>query len=161
MRPDRTVTQTTVSGSLRLVVVERWKSGRVRQRLFVALKAHFDDSFDRLVADLGEMPLQVEHAMAECIVQRFRGHSKPYLEAEVSLAELRQVVEARCGVLDEFVGVVNQHMKEIPKELRSSAMEIKKRTIEAYMSNIREAAKAVEAVKSDIERIVGITMRAP
>ena len=146
--------------ALRSVLVERWNSGRARRRLSMALKAHFDDSYDRLVADLGEMPLQMEHAMAKGIVQWLKGHSDAYQEAEGSLAELRKVIEARCVVFDEFIGVVNKHLKEIPKELRNSAAEIKRRTIEEYMSRIGEAASSVETVKSDIDRIAKITMRA-
>ena len=53
----------------RLVLLERWTSGRERRRLWMTLKAHFDDSYDRLVADLGEKPLQIEHAMATGIVE--------------------------------------------------------------------------------------------
>ena len=125
----------------------------------MALKAHFDDSYDRLVADLGEMPLQVEHAMAKEIVESLKDHSDSFREAERSLGELRKVIAARCGVFDEFIGVVNQHLKEIPKELRSAAAEIKKRTIEEYMSRIGEAASSVENVKADIDRIA--TSRCP
>ena len=120
----------------RLVLVERWTSGRERRRLWMTLKAHFDDSYDRLVADLGEKPLQMEHAMATGIVEWLKGHSDLYQEAEGSLAELRKVIAARCVVFDEFIGVVNQHLKEVPKELRNSAAEIKKRTIEEYMSGL-------------------------
>ena len=51
--------------ALRLVLLEKWASRTKRRHLAAALKAYFDESYDELVGDLDELPLQVDHAIAE------------------------------------------------------------------------------------------------
>ena len=49
-----------------------------------------------------------------------------------------------------------QRLTEIPQELRDAAAEIKKDTIEAYMSRIRDAVSSVEGVKSNVKQTADI-----
>lgn len=142
--------------ALNSALLQRWKSGAKRRKLSTAFKAHFDESYDRLVEDLAEMPLQVDHAIANGIVDRLKEESHALRAAERALSELRQVVSARRELLDEFIGIVNQHLTEIPKELRDDAAKIKKDTIEAHMSRIRNAVSTVEGVKSDVKQTADI-----
>ena len=138
--------------ALRPVLLERWTSRRTRRGLAAALKAHFDESYDRLVHDLGKMPLRVDQAIADGVVEWLKNHSDAFRKAEQALAELQRLIAARCELFDEFIGVVNQHLNGIPKELRETAGEVKKHAIEEHMSRIRSAANSVEAVKSDVEQ---------
>ena len=147
--------------ALRPVLLEKWASRTKRRHLATALKADFDESYDRLVGDLNEMPLQVNNAIAEGIVKWLKNHSESHRQAEDALTELRQIIVARCQLFDEFIGVVNQHLNEIPVELRETASGIKNNVIEEHMSRIRDAATSVEDVKSDVERIAEITKRSP
>ena len=62
-------------------------------------------------------------------------------------------------MLDEFIGVVNQHLNGIPKDLRDTADEVKKHAIEEHMSRIRSAASAVEEVRLDVERAADVAGR--
>ena len=148
-----------VRWALRPVLLEKWASRTKRRHLANALKAYFDESYDRLVSDLGEMPLQVDHAIADGVVEWLKNHSESHRQAEQALAELRQVIVARRELFDEFIGVVNQNLNQIPIELRETADGIKNNVIEEHMSRIRGAATSVEDVKSDVERISEITMR--
>ena len=125
----------------------------------LALKAYFDESYDQLVSDVEEMPLQVDQSIADGVVEWPENHSDSYRQAEQELAELQQVIVGRCELFDEFISVVNQHLNEIPKELRDTADEIKRNAIEEHMSRIRSAASSVEDVKSDVERIAEMAMR--
>ena len=149
----------TVRSALRPVLLEKWKVRTKRRQLVTALKAYFDESYDRLVDDMNEMPLQVDHAIAGGVVERLKNHSESHRRAENALADLRQIVVARCKAFDEFIGVANQRLNEIPEELRETAKGIKDTVIEEHMSRIRDAATSVEDVKSDVQRIADITMR--
>ena len=144
--------------ALQSVLLETWKSGARRRKLSTAFRAYFDESYDRLVEDLAKMPLQVDHAIANGIVDRLKEESHSLRVAERALAELRQVIAARCALFDEFIGVVTQHLTVIPKELPDAAAEIKKDTIEAHMSRIRDAVSSVEGVKSDVKQTADIAM---
>ena len=144
-----------VRRALRPVVFERWVSRVKRRDLATALKGYFDESYDQLVSDLDEMSFRVDHAIADCIVEWLKNHSDSCRQAEQALAELRQVIGARCELFDEFISVVNQQLNEIPKELRDTAGGIKRHAIEEHMSRIRSAASSVERVKSDVERVRG------
>ena len=148
-----------VRWALRPVLLEKWASRTKRRHLANALKAYFDESYDRLVSDLGEMPLQVDHAIADGVVEWLKNHSESHRQAEQALAELLQIIVARCELFDEFIGVVNQNLDQIPVELRETANGIKNNVIEEHMSRIRGAATSVENVKSDVEHIAEITMR--
>ena len=143
--------------ALRPVFWERWASRTRRRQLAVALKAHFDESYEQLIADLAELPLQIDHAIAEGVVEWLKNHSEAQRQAEESLTKLRQIIEARCELFDEFIGVVNQRLNEIPVELRETANGIKNNVIEEHISRIRRAATSVEDVKSDVERIAELT----
>ncbi len=148
-----------VRWALRPVLLEKWASRTKRRHLANALKAHFDESYDRLVGDLGEMPLQVDHAIADGVVEWLKNHSESHRQAEQALTELHQSIVERCELFDKFIGVVNQNLNQIPVELRETANGIKNNVIEEHMSRIRGAATSVEEVKSDVERIAEITMR--
>lgn len=140
------------------VLIERWKSGARRRKLWTVFRAHFDESYGQLIDDLTEMPLQVNHAIANSIVDRLKKDSLSLREAERVLAELRDVIAARSALFDEFIRIVTQYLTEIPKELRDAAGEIKKDTIEAHMCSIRNAVCSVERVKSDVKQTVEIAM---
>ena len=142
--------------ALRSVLLERWKSGVKRRKLSTAFRAYFDDSYDRLVDDLAEMPLQIDQAIAKGTVEWLKEDSDSLRVAEEALAELREVIAARCALFDEFIGVVTRHLNEIPKELRDTAAEIKNNTIEEHMSRIRDAVSSVERVKSDVKQTADI-----
>ena len=92
--------------ALRLVLLERWKSGARRRKLWTVFRAYFDESYDRLVEDLAEMPLQVDQAIANGIVDQLKEDSHSLRDAERALSELRQVITAQCALFDEFIGVV-------------------------------------------------------
>ena len=147
--------------ALRPVLLENWASRTKRRDLATALKAYFDESYDQLISDLNEMPLQVDNAIAEGVVEWLKRHSESHRQAEDALTELHQIIVARCQLFDEFIGVVNQHLNKIPVELRETASGIKNNVIEEHMSRIRDAATSVEDVKSDVERIAEITISSP
>ena len=147
--------------ALRPILLEKWASRSKRRHLATALKAYFDESYDQLVGDLNEMPLQVDNAIAEGVLEWLKIHSKSHQQAEDALTELRQIIVARCQLFDEFIGVVNQQLNKIPVELRETASGIKNNVIEEHMSRIRDAATSVEDVKSDVERIAEITKCSP
>ena len=65
----------------------------------------------------------------------------PGMSGPKALSGLQSLIAARCGVFDEFIGVVNQHLDGIPKELRETASEVKKHAIEEHMSRIRKRSK--------------------
>ena len=148
-----------VRWGLRFVLFEKWKVRTKRRQLATALKGYFDESYDRLVGDMDEVPLQVDHAIAAGVVERLKNHSESHRQAEHTLADLRQIIVARCEAFDEFIGVANQRLNEIPVELRETASGIKDNVIEEHMSRIRDAATSVDKVKSDVQRIAEITMR--
>ena len=143
--------------ALRPILLEKWASWTKRRHLATALKADFDKSYDQLVGDLNEILLQVNNAIAEGIVKWLKSHSESHRQAEGTLTELRKIIVARCQLFDEFIDVVNQHLNEIPVELRETASGIKDNVIEEHISKIRDAATSVEDVKSDVERIAEIT----
>ena len=149
----------TVRRALRPVFLDKWAFHTKRRRLRTALKAYFDESYDQLVSDVDAMPLQVDQAIADGVLEWLKNHSDSYREAEQGLAELRQVIVGRCKLFDEFISVVNQQLKEIPKELRETADGIKRNAIEEHMSRIRRAASSVEDVKSDVERVAEMALR--
>ena len=148
-----------VRWALRLVLMEKWTVRTKRRHLATALKAYFDESYNRLIADVDEMPLQVDHAIAEGVVEWLKNHSESHRQAEEALTELRQIIVARCEVFDEFIGVANQRLNEIPVELRETASGIKNNVIEEHMSRIRDAATSVENVKRDVDRVAKIATR--
>ena len=148
-----------VRSALRPVLLEKWKVRTKRHQLATALKAYFDESYDRLVGDMDEVPLQVDHAIAGGVVEWLKNHSESHRQEEHTLADLRQIIVARCEAFDEFIGVANQRLNEIPVELRETASGIKDNVIEEHMSRIRDAATSVDKVKSDVQRIAEITMR--
>ena len=145
--------------ALRPVLLERWGSWARRRGLAEALKVQFDESYDRLVSDLAEMPLRADQAIADGIVKWLKSYSESFQKAEQTLAELRRSIAARCEVLDEFIGVVNQHLNGIPRELRETAGEVKEHAIEEHMSRIRSAASSVEEVRLDVERAADVAGR--
>ena len=145
-----------VRNALRLVLVERWAIRTKRRGMATALKAYFDESYNRLVGQVDETQLVVSKAMADGVLKSLKEHSDSYREAEKELSGLRELILRRCELLDEFIGVVNQQLNGIPKELRDSASGIKARAIEAHMARIREAAGSVEDVKSEVERIAAM-----
>ena len=145
--------------ALRSVLLERWESRTRRRGLATALKDRFDESYDRLVSDLAEMPLRADQAIADVIVEWLKSYSESFQKAEQALAEARRLIAARCQVLDEFIDVVNQHLNGIPKELRDTAGEVKEHAIEEHMSRIRSAASSVEEVKLDVERAADVAGR--
>ena len=145
--------------ALRPVLLERWVSRARRGGLAAALKVQFDESYDRLVSDLAEMPLRADQAIADGIVEWLKSYSESFQKADQTLAELRRLIAARCEVLDEFIGVVNQHLNGIPKELRDTAGEVKNHAIEEHMSRIRSAASSVEEVRLDVERAADVAGR--
>lgn len=145
--------------ALRPVLLEKWASRTKRYHLVTALKTYFDESYDWLIDDLNEIPLQVDNAIAKGVVEWLKTHSESHRKAENALNELRQMIVERCQLFDEFIGVVNQHLNEIPIELRETASGIKSNVIEEHMSRIRDAATSVEEVKSDVEHIAEITKR--
>ena len=148
-----------VRRAARSILLEKWASRTNRRRLALALKAYFDESYDQLVSDVDEMPLQVDQAIADGVVEWLKNHTDSYRQAEIELAELQQVIVGRCELFDEFINIVNQHLNEIPKELRDTADEIKRNAIEEHTSRIRSAASSVEDVKLDVERIAEMAMR--
>ena len=149
----------TLGQALRPVFLARWVSHQKRGDLSVALKAQFDESYDKLVSDLGEMPLRSDHAIADGMIDWLKNESESFLKAEHVLAEIRQLITSRCQVLDDFIGVVDQNLEGIPKDLRDTAGEIKKHAIEEHMSRIRSAADFVENVRSDVEYAANIAGR--
>ena len=145
--------------ALRPVLLERWLSHQRRRDLAAALRVQFDESYDDLVSDLGKMPLRSDQAIADGMIEWLRHDCESFQKAARELAELRRLITSRCGVLDEFIGVVNQHLDGIPKDLRDTAGEVKKHAIEEHMSRIRSAADSVEAVRSDVEQAADIAAR--
>lgn len=142
--------------ALRPVALERWTTYTKWRTLANALGAYFDDSYDQLVRHADEMPLEIETAMVGGVLERIKTNSESYRQAEQSLAELRKVVGERTKLFDDYIGVVNRRLAEIPSELRERADAIKKNAIEEHMSRIRNAAGSVEDVKSNVQRVFDI-----
>ena len=145
-----------VRRALRPVMLDKWALHTKRRHLANALKAYFDESYDRLIDDVGEMPLQVDQLIADGVVDWLKDRSKSFQQGEQALTDLRQVIVSRCELFDEFIGVVNQHLDQIPKELRDTAGEVRRHAIGEHMSRIESAARAVREVKSDVERVAEI-----
>ena len=149
-----------VRQALRPVVLEKWALRTKRLGLARALKAYFEESYDQLVSDVGDMPLQVDQVIAGSVAVWIKSRSESFRKAEQALADLRQVIVARCGLFDEFIAVVNQHLDQIPHELREAAGKIKSHAIGEHMARIQSAARSVEAVKSEVGQIAQIAKRA-
>ena len=147
--------------ALRPIFLEKWALRTKRRHLATALKSYFDESYNQLIDDLNEMPLQVDDAIAEGVVEWLKCQSDSHRKSASELAELRQNIVERCQLFDEFIGVLDQHLSHIPIELRETAGVIENNVIEEHMSRIRDAATAVEDVKSDVERLVESTRRLP
>ena len=147
--------------ALRPVFLEKWTLRTKRRHLVTALKSYFDESYNQLIDDLNEMPLQIDNAIAEGVVEWLKSQSESHRKSKNELAELRQIIVERCQLFDEFIGVFDQHLNHIPIELRETASGIKSNVIEEHMSRIRGAATSVEDVKSDVERLVESTRRLP
>ena len=147
-----------VRWALRPVLLERWKGRTKRRQLATTLRAHFDESFDRLLGYVDEVPLQVDHAIAGGVVEWLKKHSESHRHAELALSDLHQTIVTRSEAFDNFIRVANQRLNEILAELRGTAGKIKDNVIEEHMSRIRDAVKSVENVKSDVQRIAKITM---
>ena len=145
--------------ALRSVLLEKLKGRSKRRTLTTALKTYFDKSFDRLVTDIDQMPLQIDHAIAGGVVEWLENHSESHRQTEQELANLRTTIAARCEAFDEFIRVATERLNDIPIELRETASGIKDRVIEEHMSRIRNAATSVDKVKADVQRIADITMR--
>ena len=103
------------------------------------------ESYNRLIADIDEMPLQVDHAIAEGVVEWLKNHSESHRQAEEALTELRQIIVARCEVFDEFIGVANQRLNEIPVELRETASGIQEQR-ESIQLTSRSTTGILESV---------------
>ena len=149
----------TLRRALRPVLLERWESRSKCRGLAAALKAKFDESYEQLVSDLAEMPLRVDQAIADSVAKWLKNSSESFQKAAEALAELRRLMAARREVLDEFIGVVDQQLNEIPKGLRDTAGEVKKHAIEEHLSRIRSAADSVEAVRLDVDRAADVAGR--
>jgi len=146
----------TVRSALRPVFLDRLNLRTTRRKLAVSLKTYFDESFDRLVTTMNDLPLQVDHAIAGGVLEWLRDHSHSHRKAQQELASLRHTVLARCQVFDEFIDLANQRLSDIPAELRETAAEIKSDVIEEHLSRIRNAATSVENVRSDVQRVADI-----
>ena len=142
--------------ALRPVALERLATHSKWRTLANALGAYFDESYNQLLLDVDEMPLEIDAAIVGSVLARIKNNSESYRQADQSLTELRKVLGARTKLFDEYIGVVNQHLAEIPQELRERADAIKKNAIEEHMSRIRSAAGSVEDVKSDVQLVADI-----
>ncbi len=142
--------------ALRPVALERWATHSKWRTLANALSAYFDASYDQLLLDVDEMPLEIDAAIVGGVLARIKNNSESYRQPEQSLTELNKVIGARTKLFDEYIGVVNQRLTEIPQELRERADAIKKNAIEEHMSRIRSAASSVENVKSDVQLVADI-----
>ncbi len=142
--------------ALRPVALERWVTHSKWRTLGNALSANFDESYDQLLLDVDEMPLEIDAAIVGGVLARIKNDSESYRQAKKSLAELRKLMGARTKVFDEYIGVVNQLLAEIPQELRERADAIKKNAIEEHMARIRSVASSVENVKSDVQLVTDI-----
>ena len=147
-----------VRQALRSVLVERWIFHRRRRDVGTTLKEYYDGSYEQLINEVGELPLEVDEAIANGIVTCLRKDTESYRDAETALAELWKVIDERSKLFDEFIEVVNQRLDEIPKELRETAERIKQDAIEKHMTRIRDAAASVEKVRSDVQHIADIAM---
>ncbi|MDE0679364.1 MAG: 50S ribosome-binding GTPase [Gammaproteobacteria bacterium] len=143
--------------ALRPVVLERWATYSKWRTLANGLSAYFDESYDQLLLDVEDMPLEIDAAIVGGVHARIKNDSESYRQAMQSLEELREGIVARTTRFDEYIGVVNQRLGEIPQELRERADAIKKNAIEEHMSRIRSAAGSVEDVKSHVQRVADIT----
>ena len=150
----------SVRRALRPIVLDKLALRTKRRRLAGELNRYFDESYDALIGGVDDMSLQVDQAIADGVVDSLKNRSGGFRQAEQALDELRQVIVRRCELLDEFIEVVNEHLDQIPKELRDAAGEIRRDAIGKHMSRIRNAASSVEEVKSDVERIAEIAMHA-
>ena len=142
--------------ALRPVALERWATHSKWRTLANALSAYFDESYDQLLLDVDEMPLEIDAAIVGGVLARIKNDSESYRQAKKSLAELRELMGARTKLFDEYIGVVNQLLAEIPQELRERADAIKKNAIEEHTARIRSAASSVENVKSDVQLVADI-----
>ena len=90
----------TLRLALRPVFLERWVFWTKRRHLETALKSYFEESYNQLMKDLNEMPLEVDNAIAEGVVEWLKSQSESHRKAERELAELRQIVVGRCQLFD-------------------------------------------------------------
>ena len=85
--------------ALRPIFLERWTFWTKRRHLETALKSYFDESYNQLLNDLKEMPLEVDSAIAEGVVEWLKSQSESHRKAENELAELRQIVVERVSTV--------------------------------------------------------------
>lgn len=99
--------------ALRPVTLERWATNSKWHTLANALGAYFDESFEQLLLDVDEMPLEIDAAIVGGVRARLKNNSESYRQAEESLAELREVMQARTKLFDEYISAVNQRLARI------------------------------------------------
>ena len=149
-----------VRRALRPVVLDRLALRTTRRRLARDLKRSFDSWYDDLIGDFRHLPIPLDQAIAEGVVDSLENRSGVFRQAQQELDIWRRETVGRSELLDEFIDVVNEHLDQIPKELQHVTDEIRRDAIGKHMARIRHAASSVEKVKSDVQRIADIAAHA-
>ena len=144
--------------ALQSILVERAISCWRRRGLGNMLREKFDEHYGQLVTNVGETPLELDEAVANGVIERVKKHSQSYQRSVQVLEELREAIEARSEIFDQYVSAINQRLSEIPNELRGSSDRIKESAIEEHLDRIRKAVEKVERVRSQIQAIADIAM---
>lgn len=146
----------TLRSAMRPSIAERAAFWRTWQGLERGLEEHFGEAYGDLLSQVDEESLEVDKAIAVCVVKGLKERSMAYRGAVQSLSDLRRAIDEKCEVLDEYSAVVNQRLGEIPGELKGRASSVKNDAVQGHLSRIQEAADSVYEMESDIRRIAAI-----
>ncbi len=147
-----------VRRALRPILFERLKSYSKRKSSADALRASFEECYDKVIDDVKSQPLELDKAVARGVVRWLTKHAQSYQKKMRELEALRELIRARSGVIDEYINVVNERLDEIPKQLQDASDNIKKGAIEEHLGRIRTAAEAVERVRVQVQIAADIAM---
>ncbi len=145
--------------ALRPVLLERLRFSGARRHAGAALEEYLGEAHDRLVNAIDGMQLGVDEAVSGAVIEGIKHRSRSFRQAEQVLAELRNAARARRQLFDEYIGVVNERLEELPRELRDRATTIKSDAVEAHLSRIQEVTDRVSGVKAKVQRVAEIARR--
>ena len=150
----------TVRTAIRPAVRQTWHLLKESRALVDEMGIYFDRSYDRMVDGVDGIPLAVDEALARGIVESILStHHEAHEEVSRLIGTARAAVRARRRLFDEYGGVVEEALEEIPGELHVRSIAIKNDTIETHLDRIRDATRAVDSVKSDVEKVAEIAAR--
>lgn len=118
------------------------------------LRSHAEDTVEKLAEEIKVTQLSLDTIIVDASKSWLEASSPAYKAAIQELSNIETGVQERVGCLDEFTNTTNEELAKIPAELREAADRIRADAIENHMSRIREAADAVNKLRTDLDNIV-------